>query len=375
MWSAWKAGTPKSASAAISFAAYRVLLWEASFNSNLSRTFALLTKQLRALCYSPDFTSKDGGSPAALGNRIAAAAIAAGRHDGSNEALHYADPTFTSRNQPLIVRADDSTVEDATFWQPLALGTKSPSLTSVPTDVQNFVGAQWGRVRSFALGDSRIGRETSPLGDPSEAAYKRAAVAVLRATSATGSAPRLWSPLDWASLAARNAPADLARDIRLYLGLGAALNDTAVATWRAKRASEAPRPISMIRYLAFQGQSSDRTKPDYSADGLPLVPGLIELRGGNVQVLSRGRWIDGAAWSPPVATPPSPGGVAEGTAFAAAAGRVLTPLIGRPFASQVRAAYTAPFADGVDVPSDVIAGGRLGEHVATLVLRKLRAYR
>ena len=380
MWKAWKASAPQDSPAALSYAAYRVLLWQASFDSNLSRTFALLTKQLRALCYSPDFTARAGSSPAALGNRIAAAVIAAGRHDGSNESLHYADPTFTSRNHPLIVHAAGSTVEDATFWQPLALGTIQPhSLTAAPADVQSFVGAEWGHVRSFALPRSRRGLPidpgASPLGDPSGAAYKQAAVAVLRATSTKKPLRRAWSPLDWSSLAARNAPGDLARDVRLYLGLGAALNDAAVATWGAKRADLAPRPISMIRYLAFQGQSSDRSKPDYSADGLPLVPGLIELRGGEVEVLSRGRWVDGAAWSPPLATPASPGGVAEGTAFASAAGRVLTALTGRSFAGQVRAAYTAPFSDGIDVPSDVTAGSKVGERVAALVLRRLRAYR
>jgi Na+-translocating ferredoxin:NAD+ oxidoreductase RnfD subunit len=383
MWNAW-AAAPKSASArnaAISYAAYRVLLWQASFDSNLGRTFALLTRQLRALCYSPDFATSRGSSPAALGNRVAAAAIAAGRHDGSNESLHFADPTFTSRNQPLIVHAADSTVEDATFWQPLALGTIQPrsSLTAEPADVQSFVGAQWGHVRGFALRRSRHGLPIDPgvppLGDPSGAAYKRAAVAVLRATATGQTRPALWSPLRWNSLAARAATGNLARDLRLYLGVDGALNDAAVATWGAKRAYQAPRPISMIRYLAFQGQSSDRKQAHYSADGVPLVPGLIELRSGKVEVLSRGRWIDGAAWSPPVATPPSPGGVAEGSAFASAAGTVLAALTGRSYASQIREAATAPVAEGIDVPSDVNAGRALGERVAALVLHRLRHYR
>jgi hypothetical protein len=128
----------------------------------------------------------------------------------------------------------------------------------------------------------------------------------------------------------------------------------------------------MIRYLAFQGQSSDRKQANYNADGLPLVPGLVEYRSGKVDVLSGGRWVDGAAWSPPVATPPSPGSVAEASAFAYAAGRVLTALTGRSFTSQIREANTAPLAGGIDVPSDVTAGRKLGERVATLVLRRLR---
>jgi hypothetical protein len=364
MWKARKATGGKGSTAAISYAAYRVLLWQASFNSNLSRTFALLTKELRALCYSPGFTSTKGGSPAALGNRIGAATIASGRHDGSNEALHYADPSFTSRNQPLIVHAAGSTVRDATFWQPLALGTIRPhSLTPAPSSVQTFVGAEWGHVRTFALSRAQRGFRVE-LPDPSSPAYKQAAVAVLRATSGKGAAPRTWSPVDWNLLAAREAPGDLAKDVGLYLGLNGALNDAAVATWGAKRTSIAPRPISMIRYLAFQRPS-----------GLPVVPGLIEHRGGKTEVLWHGHWIDGAAWSPPVATPSSPGGVAEGSAFAYAAGKVLAALTGRSYASQIGAASEAPLADGIDVPSDVTAGRTLGERVAALVLRKLRSYR
>jgi hypothetical protein len=384
MWHAWKASAGSSAAArnaAVSYAAYRVLLWDASFDSNLDRTFDMLATRLLSLCYSPDFASSRGSSPAALGNRIAAAAIAAGRHDGSNESLHFADPTFTSRNQPLIVHAAGSTVEDPTFWQPLALGTIQPhsSLTAVPADVQSFAGAQWGHVRSFALPHSQRGLPidpgASPLGDPSGAAYKRAAVAVLRATSNGEAPPALLSPLRWNSLAAHAATGDLAGDLRLYLGVDGALNDAAVATWGAKRAYQAPRPISMIRYLAFQGQSSDRRQAHYSADGLPLVPGLVEMRDGKLEVLSGGRWIDGAAWSPPVATPPSPGDVAEGTAFAYAAGRVLTALTGRSYAGQLRAAAAAPVANGVDVPSDAAAGRAVGERVAGLVLRRLSHYR
>jgi hypothetical protein len=171
------------------------------------------------------------------------------------------------------------------------------------------------------------------------------------------------------------APHGLAADLRLYLGVNGALNDAAVATWGAKRAYLAPRPISMIRYLAFQGQSSDRKQADdYSPDGLPLVPGLVEMHGGTLQVLNDGRWVDGAAWSPPAATPPSPGVVAEGSAFAYAAGRVLDALVHRSVDAQIRHASTAPLASGIDVPSDVAAGRSVGTRVAALVLRKLRGF-
>ena len=111
-------------STALSFAAYRLLVWRASYNANLPMTFALLKKTMRGLCFSPGFTSTSGSSPAAVGNRIAASAIAAGKHDGSNESIRYADPTYTPMNAPLVVSQPGTTVHDATFWQPLALAVK-----------------------------------------------------------------------------------------------------------------------------------------------------------------------------------------------------------------------------------------------------------
>jgi hypothetical protein len=336
---------------------------------------------MRALCYSPESTATKGSSPAAVGNRIGMAVIVAGRQDGSNEALHFADPTFTSPNQPLIVHAAGSTVQNASLWQPLALATIQPhSLSAIPADVQSFVGAGWGHVRSFALPHSRrglpLGPGASPISDPASPAFRHAAVAVIRATS-KGTDAEVWTPLTWNSIAANEkTPRTLARDVRLYLGLNAALNDAAVAAWGAKRAYQVPRPISMIRYLAFQGQSSNRKQALYSADGLPLIRGLIEVRNGKVEVLSEnGKWVDAAAWSPPTATPASPGGVAEASVFAYAAGRVLTALTGRSYASDVHSASIAPVIGGIDIPSDVTAGREIGERVAVLVLRKLARYR
>ncbi|MGH2999134.1 MAG: FG-GAP-like repeat-containing protein, partial [Gaiellaceae bacterium] len=74
-----QASTSASPDVAVSYAAYRLLLWRASFDTNLAPTFALLTKRMRSLCYSPDFTATTGSSPAAVGNRVGAAAVAAGR--------------------------------------------------------------------------------------------------------------------------------------------------------------------------------------------------------------------------------------------------------------------------------------------------------
>jgi hypothetical protein len=66
-------------------------------------------------------------------------------------------------------------------------------------------------------------------------------------------------------------------DVKLYLALNAANHDAAVAAWGAKGYYDYVRPISMIRYMGGLGQSSDPDGPAYDPDGLPLVPGLVEV--------------------------------------------------------------------------------------------------
>jgi hypothetical protein len=347
---------------AISYAAYRLLVWRASYGANVDRAFALLTGQLRGLCLSPNFTSASGSSPAELGNRLGAAAIAAGRSDGSNEALHYADPSYTPTNEPLVVAAAGSTVHDPTFWQPLALSQKAAQGGgSVPADVQTFDDSQWGHVRTFA---ARVDAAPPHLGDPSSAAYREAAVAAIRATSQVAAPPVVGaSPLVWSRIAASlpagtGAAARLEHDVRLDLALNGALNDAAVSAWGAKRAYQSPRPSSMIRYLAFNNQ-------------LPLIPGLIKRVGGQELVLRAGRWVPGARWSPLAPTPPSPGWVSGDTAFAYAANEVLAAFAGRSFAARAARIAMQGVGRGAELRGDVTAGRTLGTTVGKLVLRRL----
>lgn len=70
---------------------------------------------------------------------------------------------------------------------------------------------------------------------------------------------------------------DLEWDVKLYLGLNGATHDAAIGAWGAKGEFDCNRPISTIRWMAENGQSSDPKQPSYHANGLPLVPGLIEL--------------------------------------------------------------------------------------------------
>ncbi|MDA1349368.1 MAG: vanadium-dependent haloperoxidase, partial [Chloroflexi bacterium] len=65
--------------------------------------------------------------------------------------------------------------------------------------------------------------------------------------------------------------------VKMYLALNGAAHDAAIAAWGLKGRYDGARPISMIRYLGELGQSSDPTGPSYNREGLPLVPGLIEV--------------------------------------------------------------------------------------------------
>ncbi|HEV7665904.1 MAG TPA: hypothetical protein VGQ62_20400, partial [Chloroflexota bacterium] len=66
-------------------------------------------------------------------------------------------------------------------------------------------------------------------------------------------------------------------DVKLYLALNGAVHDAAIAAWGAKGHYDSVRPISMIRYMGGLGQSSDAALASYNPEGLPLVPGLVEL--------------------------------------------------------------------------------------------------
>jgi hypothetical protein len=66
-------------------------------------------------------------------------------------------------------------------------------------------------------------------------------------------------------------------DVKVYLALNGAVHDAAIVAWEVKRNIATARPITLVRYMGGKGQSSDPSGPSYHADGLPLVPGLIEV--------------------------------------------------------------------------------------------------
>ena len=373
MWDAWAAYDPvadgyfvtekldaddatAAREAALSFAAYRILLWRYATVSDLPTAAEQLDAVMASLCYRTDFEVLDGDDPAALGNRIARRVIDFGADDGALEDLRYEDPSYRPANDPMIVADPGTTMRDPNAWQPLSLGLQiSQNGLVIPGAEQTFIGPHWGHVTSFALPESPTGTPIDPgppprLGDPTtDAAFKEAAVEVIRLSSEldagdgvtidiapdalgdntlgandgdghdvnpiTGQAyepevvdradygrviAEYWAdgpdsetpPGHWNLLA--NAITDmpgferrfggegpvvdpLEWDVKTYFALNGALHDAAIAAWGLKSFYDSVRPISMIRHMGGLGQSSDPSAPSFATDGLPLVPGLIEV--------------------------------------------------------------------------------------------------
>jgi hypothetical protein len=148
----------------------------------------------------------------------------------------------------------------------------------------------------------------------------------------------------------------------MYLALNGAVHDAAIAAWGLKGRYDGIRPISMIRYMASLGQSSDPSRAAYNKEGLPLVSGLIELitkedtaPGARMAALvghegeiavhawrgnptdpktqsSAATWILGTAWIPyqlpTFVTPSFQGYISGHSTFSRAGAEVLTGITG-----------------------------------------------
>ena len=156
---------------------------------------------------------------------------------------------------------------------------------------------------------------------------------------------------------------DLEWDVKAYFVLGGAMHDAAIAAWGIKGWYDYVRPISAIRYMADQGQSSDTTLANYSPHGIQLVESYVEIvqesdslagdssehvgkiklytwRGHDyindtaVDVAGAG-WILAENWwpyqRPTFVTPPFAGYISGHSTFSRAAAEVMTLLTGDEF--------------------------------------------
>jgi hypothetical protein len=459
MWDAWAAydptasgylfkekvsaaDVPAARNEAISYAAYRVLSARFIKAVGADKSLSEFDDLMDGLCLPITNIGTDGGSAAAVGNRIARTVLDYGKTDGSNEANGYADPSYVPVNPPLVVAKPGITLVDPNRWQPLQIEHMvSQNGILITNGVQQAVGPQWGHVTTFAIpagGASGTPVDPGPqprFGDPAtDTVYRAQAVEVIRDSSlldassdvtidispqtiggndlgsndgrgrplnpvtTTPYAPNVarqgdfyraiaefWAdgpasetpPGHWNVLA--NAVSDqlapslriggkgpaldrLQWDTKLYLALNGAVHDAAIAAWGLKGRYDGIRPISMIRYMASLGQSSDTTRAAYNKEGLPLVPGLIELitsdqtaAGGPMASLaghegeiavrawpgnpadprtqtSPVTWILGTAWVPyqlpTFVTPSFQGYISGHSTFSRAAAEVMTGITG-----------------------------------------------
>ena len=211
MWDAWAAYEPnatgylhnENATAtdieaarkeAISYAAYRVLVNRYLVNrhkntpqTNANAVFVALNTQMADLGYPTTF-SVIGSTPAAVGNRAAAAVLAFASTDGSREATGYDDPSYTPINSPLVISQSGASMKDPNRWQPLAFDNNVNTQNGIelPGKIQTFVGAHWGSVRPFAL---HYGSNPSVYHDPGppptieQQAFKDNSLQVIRFSS------------------------------------------------------------------------------------------------------------------------------------------------------------------------------------------------
>jgi|LNFM01.2.fsa_nt_gb hypothetical protein len=154
---------------AMSYAAYRVLnaRYSPALATGAPVSQACFRALMRKLSLDPDATGTDGDSPRAVGNRVAAAVLAATIDDGANERNAYADTTMHRARNPPLVFDQPGVGEgfvDPAEWQPLVLA-ESVTQNGIPlgAGVQEYIGPQWDNVRPFAI---ERARPSDPYFDP-----------------------------------------------------------------------------------------------------------------------------------------------------------------------------------------------------------------
>lgn len=188
----WGAGERESAQQrAMSHAAYRILSTRFGASPGAARTLLGARWLMELAGFDATDTTTTGDSPAAIGNRIGEAILAATRNDGANEAGRYADATgYKSANQPMIVGIPGTVMADPNRWQPLFLDFSVTQNGIIePSGLQSFVGVNGGFTSTFALvktGPSTFYLDPGPppqLGGAGSETYISDAVEVIRRSS------------------------------------------------------------------------------------------------------------------------------------------------------------------------------------------------
>lgn len=139
---------------AVSFAAYRIIRHRFDNTPRGDDTAALADAAMAELGLDIDNTSTSygDGSPAALGNYIAACYIAYGMSDGANEANNYASVDYMPFNPPIEVEeSGNPDIIDLNRWQQITLTESVDQSGEVVESTPPFVSPEWGIVHPFSL--------------------------------------------------------------------------------------------------------------------------------------------------------------------------------------------------------------------------------
>lgn len=456
---------------AISYAAYRLLTHRFVNSPGGAVRLPAYDDKMAELGYDITFTSTEGDSAAALGNRIAATIIEFGLNDMSNEAGDFGNNYYEPVNPPLLPTfPGNPDIVDGDHWQPLSLDFfVDQSGNLIPGGALDFLSPEWGKVSPFALTEddltvySRDGFEYhvyhdpgappafgtqeymegfqqviewSGLLDPTDGVMIDISPAsrgnnTLGTNDGTGRdmnpttglpyEPQMvpaadyyrvlaefWAdgpdsetpPGHWFSVANyvtgheqhENRFAGegdvldaLEYDVKLYLTLGGAMHDSAIAAWGVKGWYDYIRPISALRYMCDLGQSTDPSGLSYDPNGIGLLPGKIEViteetaaeggihahlsgeNGENVGKIAAVAWrgpdfiddpevdVAGVDWilcenwwpyqRPSFVTPPFAGYVSGHSTFSRAAAEVMTLVTGDEFFPGGMGTFDAPQED------------------------------
>jgi hypothetical protein len=316
--------TPANTVQAISFAAYRAAV------DLFPGSTSVFDAVMRRLGYDPGDRSSDTSTPTGIGNAAAHAVLDFRHRDGANQlgdepggstGIPYSDYTgYKPVNDPLDLRVpfDPTSVRDPNSWQPLRYIDGNGSLVTPA-----FVGAQWPRLRTFAV---RPGSLRSPTGPASygSAEYAEQAQAVVDLSAGLTDEQKMiaeyWAdgphselpPGHWNLFAQfvsgreHHLPAArrVERDVKLFFALTNAVSDAGCCAWDNKRAFNSVRPITAIRTL-FRGRPVRAWAGPYQGTKL----------------------IDGATWFPyqraTFPTPAFPEYSSGHSSFSAAAAEIL----------------------------------------------------
>lgn len=159
--------TEEAMNEAISYAAFKILVYRYSESNGKRRTIDMIDSLFRSLGYNASYNNSNykSGNPADIGNFVAESYIQFGLTDGSNEEEVYENFSFQSINPLLnLSKSGNKNIEHINRWQPISaieyINKKGIDKTlldwnMILADHEGlFLTPQWGNITPFALDSS-----------------------------------------------------------------------------------------------------------------------------------------------------------------------------------------------------------------------------